>query len=137
MRERFTKEDKYVKDAYRVINPLNDGVDCPTIQQEVAAINKLGQLENVEEKLDIDLKCPYKIKSIYQLPSFYHPTLVPTHTVEIIYVPDYAVDYAIDYFMKKDILAVLYKDFKTFSKYGIYPRYLIKKSKVLSKEDFE
>lgn len=85
----------------------------------------------------IDLKCPYKIKSIYKLPSFYHPTLVPAHQVEIIYVPDYAVDYTIDYFMKKDILAVLYKDFKTFSKYGIYPRYLVKKSKALSKEDFE
>lgn len=85
----------------------------------------------------IDLKCPYKIKSLYKLSSFYHPTLVPVHTIEIVYVPDYAIDYVLDYFYKKDILAIEYKDFKTFQKYFIYPRYLIKKSKALSKESFE
>lgn len=29
--------------------------------------------------------------------------------------------------MKRKVLAVLYKDFKSFQYYGIYPRYLIKK----------
>lgn len=87
--------------------------------------------------MEFSLDCPYKIKSLYELPSYYHPTLVPMHEVEIIYVPDYAVDYTIDYFIERNVLAVLYKDFKTFTRYGLYPRYLVKKSRKLSKEDFE
>ena len=81
----------------------------------------------------MNLKCLYRLKSLYDLPQYHHETLVPAHKIEIIYVPDYAIDYVMDYFYKKDILAILYKDFKTFKKYFIYPRYLIKKGKF--KED--
>lgn len=75
------------------------------------------------------LKCPYRIKSLYDMPKYKSETLVPVHKIEIIYVPDYAIDYVLDYFYKKGILAVEYKDLKIFEKYFIYPRYVIKRGK--------
>ena len=73
-----------------------------------------------------DLKCPYRIKTPVWLK---HPSLCPTHLFEYIYVPEYAINYVLDYFMKKHILAVENKDYKVFTKYGIYPRYIVKKGK--------
>lgn len=43
------------------------------------------------------IKCPYRIKSYYDLPSVKVPNLCPAHTVDIIYVDDYDVDYIVDF----------------------------------------
>lgn len=74
----------------------------------------------------LNLKCPYRIKSPVWLK---HPTLCATYLCEYIYVPEYAINYVLDYFMKLEILAVENRDYKTFIKYGIYPRFIIKKGK--------
>ena len=73
------------------------------------------------EKKPFNLQCHYNIE-----PYIEHPTLMATHTVELIRVPDYAVEYTMNYLTKIGILAALEKDYTILVSYGIWPRYVIR-----------
>lgn len=72
-------------------------------------------------KTPFNLQCHYNIE-----PYIEHPTLMATHTVELIRVPDYAVEYTMDYLAKIGILAAIEKDYDILVSYGVWPRYVIR-----------
>ena len=72
-------------------------------------------------KTPFNLQCHYNIE-----PYLKHPTLMATHTVELIRVPDYAVNYTLDFLTKVGILAVEEGDYDTLHRNGIYPRYVVR-----------
>lgn len=72
-------------------------------------------------KTPFNLQCHYNIE-----PYIKHPTLMATHTVELIRVPDYAVNYTLDFLTKVGILAVEEGDYDALHRNGIYPRYVVR-----------
>jgi len=73
------------------------------------------------DKAPFNLQCHYNIE-----PYIKHPTLLATHTVELIRVPDYAVEYTIDFLEKIGVFAALEKDYRTLTSYGFWPRYVVR-----------
>jgi len=72
-------------------------------------------------KQPFNLQCHYNIE-----PYIKHPTMMVTHTVELIRVPDYAVSYTLDFLTKVGILAVEESYYDVLHKNGIYPRYVVR-----------
>ena len=83
-----------------------------------------------KENKPYNLGCDYVIEAYNK-----HPTLLSTHTVEVIHVPDYAIDYVLDVFIKIGVIAVCPEDYDTLIKYNIWPRYIIKGD--LTKEELK
>ena len=72
-------------------------------------------------KTPFNLQCHYNIE-----PYLADPTLMATHTVELIRVPDYAVKYTIDFLTKIGVFAIEEHYYDVLVANGIWPRYVIR-----------